>query len=348
MNIQEFALKIGVSTATVSRAIHGNGRISRGTKEMVLLRMKELDYTPNLHAQRLVTNRSGMIALAFQDDKHLLRCMFSLTLASVIEQALNERRFGLLLNLMDEPDGQNRVLRGWVASRAVDGVLLEWAPNLDHSLVAAISKTVPVVMIGHEAVTGFGGAESVLIGLDRGARQVARLLAELGHRRIGFLGSLVPDMVLMSFRDELAACGIALPNSNIRFAGIGYEAGAQAITDMLKESSGLTAVFCRTDMLAIGAMRAVRDLGLRVPHDISIVGHDDTPIAPWLDPPLTSVRIDCDALANTAVEVLYDLMNGVYQGGPTPVVNTELIQRNSVAAPVSSKNGMPSMKSQCE
>lgn len=333
MKIQEFAQKIGVSTATVSRAIHGNGRISPETKQMVLLRMKELGYTPNLHAQRLVTNRSGMIALEFQDHKNLLRCMFSLSLASHIEQALSQKCYGLLMNLMNEPDRQDHQIRSWVASRAVDGVILEWAPNLDHALLGAITKIVPAVMIGHQAVTGFPRAESVLIGLDRGARQVARHLAEFGHRRIGYMGSGAFDQVLRSFREELSTCGVPLPDENVRLAGVLYEDGARAITEMLQTSPDLTAIFCRTDTLATGAIRAVRDMGLRVPQDISIVGHDDTPIAPWLDPPLTSVRIDCAELARTAVDVLCDLIDGSHPGGLPPVINTELIARASVAAP---------------
>src|SRR5205814_1616426 len=153
-------------------------------------------------------------ALGFQDQKHLLSDMYSLTLASQIEHALHEKGYGLLLNLTEEPNQQDRQLRSWVGSRAVDGVLLDWAPG-DHPLLTTITRTVPVVVIGHEAVTGLPRAESVLTGLDRGARQVARHLVELGHRHIGYIGSRVPEQVMISFRDELAACGIVVPEETI-------------------------------------------------------------------------------------------------------------------------------------
>src|SRR5437660_11090776 len=108
--ITEFAQEIGVSIATVSRAIHGSGRISPDTRRMVLRRMEELGYTPNLHAQRLKTGRSGMIALSFLNCRQVLSDMFFVTLSGSVQQAPHARGDGLQVDLMDGPAGQRRLV----------------------------------------------------------------------------------------------------------------------------------------------------------------------------------------------------------------------------------------------
>lgn len=334
MTINEFARKIGVSTATVSRAIHGHGRISPATRRMVLERMQELGYTPNLHAQRLVTGSSRIIALDCVGETQILSDLYLVTLARGIQHALHEHGYGLLLNLMESVQEQDTLLRQWVRSRAVDGVILVGRADFDPEMVRPLAgRRTPFVVIGHQIVEGCAHVGSVVVGFENGAQQVARLLDDAGHRRIGYIGSLLPDRVLSAFRAELSARGVCLDEQNVVIAGRTPEDGARAMSSLLSRPDRPTAVFTRTDALALGALREAHRQGLRVPEDLSLVGHDDVPPAAWTDPPLTTVRVDCLEMGRRATETLIALLNHPDAPPPAPTVHTQLVPRESVAKP---------------
>ncbi len=334
MNIQEFARQIGVSTATVSRALHKRGRISPATRQMILERAKELGYTPNLHAQRLVTGRSHMIALDYLGQAQILSDMFLVALARGIQQALQAHGYGLLLNLMVDPQQHDTLQRQWVRSQAVDGLILVGGAEVDRAMLREVAAgDTPCVLISQQPVEGVAHVGSVAVGLAHGARQVARMLVEQGHRCIGFLGSELPDPVLAAFRVELQTLGAGLSEARVTIAGRTPEEGAQAMRQMLARRRRPTAVFARTDALALGALRAAKQLSLRVPEDLSLVGHDDIAAAEWTDPPLTTVRVDCLELGQAATRMLVQLLKQP-EIRPDPCeVHTELVQRASVAAP---------------
>lgn len=334
MDIREFARQIGVSTATVSRALHTRGRISPATRQMILERAKELGYTPNLHAQRLVTGRSHMIALDYLGQAQILSDMFFVALARGIQQALHAHGYGLLLNLMMDPLQRDTLQHQWIRSQAVDGMILVGGADVDRAMLREIaSEKSPCVLIGQQPVEGIPHVGSVTVGLAHGARQVARMLVEAGHYRIGFLGSELPDPVLAAFRAELQTLGAGLSEEYVTLAGRTPEEGAQAMGQMLAQSRRPTAVFARTDVLALGALRAAKQVGVRVPEELSLVGHDDISAAEWTDPPLTTVRVDCLELGQAATRILIQLLKQPEANSDPCEVQTELVQRATVAAP---------------
>jgi len=334
MTINEFARKIGVSTATISRAIHGRGRISPATRQMVLQRMKELGYTPNLHAQRLVTGHSRIIALDYVGETQVLSDLYLVTLARGIHHALHEHGYGLLLNLMDDAQEQSALLRQWVTSRAVDGAILVGRSDFEKALIRELaSERTPFVVIGYQVLEDCPHVGSVVVSFQNGAQQVARLLVEEGHRRIGYVGSILPDVVLPAFRDALGALGVCLREEDVVIAGRSPEDGARAMAQLLSRRDRPTAVFTRTDSLALGALRAARRLGVNVPEELSIVGHDDVPSAAWTEPPLTTVRVDCFEMGRLATETLIALLKRPDETPEAPVVQTHLVRRGSVAGP---------------
>lgn len=333
MTINEFASQIGVSTATVSRAIHGRGRISEKTRRMVLARMKELGFTPNFHAQRLVTGRSQMVALDFLGEKQILADMFFVALAQGIQRALHTAGYGLLLNLMEDSAQSLFQLRRWIKSRAVDGTILVAGANVDRALLGELaSARTPCVVIAQQTVEGIPFVGSVALELSHGARQVAQLLVDKGHRRIGFIGAEALDVVYDAFRDELERLGCSLSGRFVMTAGRAAQDGVRAMTRMLSHPDRPTAVFARTDTLALGALQAAKDAGVKIPAELSLVGHDDIPAVSWCDPPLTTVRVHCAEMGLAATDTLLSLFNPNLPPPEPRLVPSTLVLRQSVAA----------------
>ncbi|HZO89960.1 MAG TPA: LacI family DNA-binding transcriptional regulator [Chthonomonadaceae bacterium] len=329
MTIKELAREIGVSPTTVSRVMHGRGRISSATRQKVLERVREVGYTPNVNAQRLTVGRTHLVALDFGGWHDFLADMFFVELTRGVQDALEAHGYGLLLN------EANDVLRRWVKSRAVDGVILAVGGPPDARVPRDIASTgTPCVVIGHHPLEGIPGVGSVVVGLRNGAQEVARKLVACGHRRIGFLGNQEPqDAVLLAFREELKALGVALCAELVIPGGRNPADGERAMRELLMRPDRPTAVFARTDALAAGALRAARRLGISVPTELSLVGHDDVPFAELAEPPLTTVRVNCIELGKVATEILISLLQ---QPGLCPaaqVVQTALVERESVAPP---------------
>jgi LacI family transcriptional regulator len=327
MNIAEFARSIGVSPTTVSHAINGRGRISPATRHMVLERMKELGFTPNLNAQRLSDGRTYMVALDFAYTRDYLSDIFLVELTRRVQDFLDSRRYGLLLS------GPGEVLHRWVKTRAVDGVLQVIDGPPDVTLPQDIARTgTACVVIGHYPIEGIPRVGSLVIDLKTGAQQVARMLVERGHRCIGFIDQGAADPVLWGFREELERLGIALPESHILGIGATPEDGERALHILLERPAPPTAVFARTDAIAAGALRAAQERGVPVPQALSIVGHDDVPLAQWTAPPLTTVRVDCIEIAHRAADTLFQLLKQPDGPAATVTVHTRLIERRTVAA----------------
>ena len=325
LTIKEFADVIGVSPTTVSRSISRRGRISDETREMVLQRMKELGYTPNLHAQRLVSGRSGTVALCMVDRLAPTSDLFLIELIRGVQQALQECDHALLLV------GQGDALKRCADSRAVDGIIVVGDRPEDLDAVRSVVRpAVPCVVILTKPRELGPHIGSVVIDLASGGTKVARALVERGHRRIGFIGSNYSQSVLPSFRSELERLGATLRPEWTIIAGDALEDGERAMHQLLTLPTPPTAVFARTDELAIGALRAARKLQLKVPEQISIVGHDDLTFARFAEPPLSSVHVDFDAVGNAVVAQLFDLLENPDSLPPDRFVETELTMRQSV------------------
>lgn len=338
MTIEEFARKIGVSSATVSRAIHGRGRISPQTRQMVLQRMEELGFTPNLHAQSLARQRSRIIGLEYLGRTEVLSDMFLIALARGIQHVLSEHGYTLLLNPVGVVDEQESLLRRWARSRAVDGAIVVGDPDVpvDWLRKLVTQKTFCVVIV-HHPPPPLPGVGCVSLDLSQGIAQVAELLCSLGHCRVGYIGSIEPDPVLPMLRQQVEARGGLIPPELVVYAGRTPDDGARAARLLVAQHPRPTAIFVRTDVLAIGAMQAIREAGLRIPKDVSVVSHDDIPFAQFTDPPLTTVRVDYEQLGKSAVETLLAMLERREPVELHRTVHTSLVQRATVAPPLHHK-----------
>ncbi len=325
VTIRDVAEALGVSPSTISRTLNGQGRISPATRTMILERMKDMGYTPNVNAQRLVSGRAYMIALDFGANPHLLADMYFAELTRGIQNALQNFGYSLLLNVTGDR------LRHLVKSRAVDGIILFGGEPQDIEKLQELSaEGTPSVLIGHCALEPALNFASVYTDLALGAREVADYLLDQGHRRIAFVGSYEDDPVMSAFRDRLRERSAPLRDPYLAFAGPDSEEAEKAMRALLALPEPPTAVFARTDALAAGALRAAYRAGVRVPEDISVVGHDDVPFARLTTPALTTVQINCPEMGRMATEAMCRMLDNPGTEVQPQIILPKLILRETV------------------
>lgn len=333
MRIKDLAKALGMSPTTVSHALNGRGRISAATREQVLRRAKELGYTPNPHAQQLVTGQSRIAALC-HTNQDIFSDLFLVDLAQGVEGALRRRGYGMLLDTSDDIGSPDSLLANWVRSGAIDGVILVkgWTEVREQVEKLASPRT-PFVVYGRPDEADLPYVGAVYVDLSVGIRQVAELLVSLGHQRIGFIGIREDDMFPHIFRGCLLDLGVSIPDELVVVAGFTIADGLEAARYLLSLPKPPTAIFARKDDLAIGALFAAAERGLQVPEDLSVVGHDDVSIARFLQPALTTVQIKAFEVGQAAVELLFELRENLDRAQRTRSMSTHLVVRESVAPP---------------
>ena len=292
----------GVSRTTVSFVLNGvtDRGISDATRERVLQAAQALGYEPNAAASTLVSGRTGTVALVLPSVQHLhVDAFLAQLLASVAEQC---RRQGLTL-LIEATDGEGqqadrfvRLVRG----RRIDGLIVAHPRDAEREHLLRLQDSgVPLVVLGG------GWAEThpgQVLGDDTrdGARRLTAHLLALGHRRVGFVNYASSEFRNAAareqgWRDALLAQDVSPEPGWSVHANLSADSGWQATRALLARQSGSTrptAIFAGNDTIAFGALRALREAGLRVPQDMALVGYDDIPLAAFADPPLTTVRSD--------------------------------------------------------
>jgi LacI family repressor for deo operon, udp, cdd, tsx, nupC, and nupG len=159
---------------------------------------------------------------------------------------------------------------------------------------------------------------------------VAELLVKNGHTNIGFLGLDAADQMPRFFAEELQRLGIRLEDRNVMIEGHDAENGAEGLRKMMGQTAPPTAIFARTDVLALGAIGEAKAMGIEVPRDLSVVGHDDLPLVSLMQPSLTTLRRDRMHIATAAVDTLFQLMEAPGAMVDERLIDSKLVLRQSV------------------
>jgi LacI family transcriptional regulator len=336
--IRDVARVAGVSVDSVSRVLFKHARVRAETRSRVSAVALDLDYTPNEVARSLITNRTHALGVLLPD---LYGEFFSEVLRGI---DLRARRDGFhLLVSSSHANGEDlvgalRAMRG-----RIEGLIV-MAPDVDTaSLVKAAGVGFPLVLLdpGVRAV----GCDSISIDNTSGAARAVEHLIGLGHRRIatitGPANNADARQRLAGYRRALAAGGIE-PDSAFEPAGDFTEpSGYAAVARLLELRPRPTAIFVANDYMAIGAMSALTQAGLRIPEDVAIVGFDDIAMARYLNPPLTSVNVDLLDLGARAVQRLVDHKNGAATRRKNEVTPATLVIRKSCGAPSAGPESRP-------
>lgn len=326
----DVAARAGVGRGTASRALNGSAAVSAELRAAVLQAADELDYHPNLAARSLRSRRSGSVALVVPETEDVV---FADSFFSGILRGVNEEvtDAGLLLVLsILRTDAQRRQLERHAVDRHVDGVLLISAHDRDPLPAALLASGVPVVTAGRPAE---GRLPSVDADNRGGARSATAHLLAAGRSCLttvtGPLDMSAGTDRLAGWQDALRDAGRHVPAGAVEPADFTQDGGYRATRRLLERHPGLDAVFVASDLMAAGALQALREAGRRVPEDVAVVGFDDRPLARHLHPPLTTVRQPIEGIGRRMTQLLLGLLAG--EGvAPEPVVlPTELVVRAS-------------------
>ena len=327
----EVAEMAGVSRATASRVMNGSTRVSSGTRRAVEQAARRLGYVPNQAARNLVTRRSNSIGLVIPEPTaRLYGDPFFPRLVRGITEALTPLNLPLVL-FMPQSGADEARLEHYLGGEHVDGVLLVSLHGPDPLPVRLARRGVPVVLGGRLL------SPAVLSRVDvdnvQGAVQAVQHLTSLGRRAVATVAGPQDMGVgvdrLTGYRHALDLAGRAADPSLEQVGDFTYEGGAAAMRALLERRPDLDAVFVASELMAVGAIAALRAAGRRVPDDVAVVGFDDSAMATITDPPLTSVRQPIELMGREMARLLLHLIDS---GDRTPqqvVLGTELVVRAS-------------------
>lgn len=321
----------GVSHQTVSRVINGSRHVSPLTRERVLAAMAELGYRPNSIARALVTGRSQTLGVVSFDTTLYgpASTLFG------IERAAHEAGYFIIvasLRALDRVSVDEAIDR--LRLQAVDGILVIVSEQEAAQALLESSPDVPLVAV--EAGPG-SGIPVVAVDQLAGARDATRHLLELGHATVHHVAgpprSLEAGLRTRAWQETLRAAGRFAPEP---LAGDWSPRSGYAHGRALAADPEATAVFVANDQMALGVVRAMHEAGRRIPAEISVVGFDDIPEAPYFTPPLTTVRQDFRELGSRSLRVLVRAIEASAVGGPAPegsLIQPHLVVRDSTAPP---------------
>lgn len=324
--LKDVARLAGVSTVTVSNVLNRRDNVSAQTRERVLEAVEKTGYRANLAARGLAGGRTNTVGILVPE-------LGSQYIGEIVRGLGDEiRRAGL--EILISTASSDAIERSQVdmLHAICDGLILV-LPHSEKVDLGAAATEFPVVLIDPRGT--LSRWPTVDVDNYRGGRQATEYLLELGHRRIAFLSGRYEasrqrqkgyEEALMSFQIELDS-GLVVDGDFSRPGGFA------AATQILQLPQPPTAIFAANDVCAAGAMEAIKERGLRVPADISVVGYDDVPLAAQIFPPLTTIRQPLLQMGEAAARMMLGKLKGVEPPSNRITLTTELVERASAAAP---------------
>jgi len=326
--IKDIAKLVGVTPATVSYVLHSNNRVGEETKNRVLSAIKELNYKPNMSARALVNSRTHSIGLFIPTSaRGFLDPFFAELLRGMTEIALN---YGYVTTIIYSGEKINNRKSLQIRER-VDGLVITDVKVQDENIMYFQNENIPFVALGKGNYTQF--QDYIIPDTRKGLREMMKYLYRLGHRRFGMiLGPLGYEYVQMRYkiyREIQEELGIRI-NLQCLATGANSIEGGESATQRIVRSSGTlqTAILASTDIMAIGSIQYLQSIGYEVPDDVTVVGFDDTQIAQYIHPSLTTVRLNIYETGRRAAIMLISKLEGLDYHKPIHLP-VKLVIRNS-------------------
>jgi DNA-binding LacI/PurR family transcriptional regulator len=333
ITIRDVAEAAGVSTTTVSRALSDTGRIAASTRQRIRRIAEELEFRPNEVARSLGSSRSMTIGLVVPD---ITNPFFPQLIAGAESAARLGERTIFLVQSADATSAAGDL--GQLRAKQVDGIILVGNPFDDAAgLIAAVGDT-PVVVVDR----GASLPNVVTLSSDHhaGGRIAVEHLVAQGHRTIVHLAG-PPELDVTQartdgYRSAMTAAGL---RPRVVTAGFTAREGNRAVRRLLADDPAVTAVTAANDLVAIGAIHGLSDLGLEVPADVSVIGYDDIDLASFVRPALTTIRQPTEELGRTAVRELDAMIAERDRPSSTTPLPVELVIRDSTGRATSAGKG---------
>lgn len=342
----QVAKKAGVSRTTVSFVLNDvpGANISEETRARVLRAAEELGYVPNAAARSLVSGQSLTIGMVVSQAEHLQVDAFIPQLLYSISHTSHQHGYRVLLETVEDVSKSDAYLE-LVRGQRIDGLIVLNVRSDDNQLPDLIRRNFPAVLIGFPQWAGLEPKTFSVEtdGVDAGRRATEHLI-KLGHTRIAHI-TFSPEHYYATqdrrrgYRKALEEAGLEYNPALVRHGNYSAASGHEAMRELLRRKPYPTALFAGNDTVALGAMSAIHAKGLRVPEDLAVVGYDDIPTAPYMIPPLSTVRVSPLEQGRLAVEMLSGLMSGEQPAQNHVRLETPLVIRESCGARMRAKAG---------
>lgn len=329
--IKDVAREVEMSTATVSRALRGLPGVSEETRSRVMETARRLGYVPSPSAAGLASGQTRTVAVIVP---WVTRWFFAAVVQGA-EQVLRERGYDLLLyNLAGDESARHRVFETSLLTKRVDAVLvLSLKPSPDELARLGLLGR-PVTIVGADVP----GWATVRIDDEQAARSATAHLAALGHERIAYVGGAVegvldftaPAARVAGYRGALADAGLVHDHSLETDGEFSVAGGARAARDLLSRDDPPTAIFAASDEMAFGVLRVAREMGLRVPEDLSVIGIDDHEMSEIFD--LTTIAQPVHEQGRVAAQQVLAGLSGERWVPEQVVLPTQIVVRRTTAA----------------
>ena len=334
LTIKEIAKIAGVSPSAVSIVLNNRKGVSDETRRKVTEIVDKLQYTPNPNSRRLLFNKTNNIAVLFKKNISPLEHIFHSELNRVILHECEALGYNLIFTSVNI-EGDSVMLPNVIKSYDVDGII--FYNDIDPLILNSIKKfDIPAIIVDSHNVN----QETLCIGADyaEAAYSATMHLISLGHKNIAYIGngSLASfnAQTFSGFKKAIEEHRMRIPINWIQFDARDEESAFCCMENILAYDQLPTAVFCAADIYAIGAMKCIKGHGLKIPDNISIVGIDDIILSRYIDPPLTTVRIDKEEMGRIALELLIKKIEKLD-------VDSRIVKSNNVIIRSSTRRIMP-------
>lgn len=331
VTIRQVAKAAGVSLGTASRVLNGLPNVTPGIRKRVEKAIARLDYKPDPVAQAMRKGASRTVGVLVRDITVPALAAF----VRAAQDTLHEAGYALVVAWAEERKDRELDFLASVASRRVDGLILNTSSERDPELVQARKALgIPMILLDREVPRSL---DAMLIAHDQGVRHALEYLYRLGHRRIAIVtGStaVYPGRSrLRGYEEFFAAHGQQIDRSLVRTQGFGGDSAFVETSALLSLPKPPTAIVLGGISMLAGALRAVRARGLRIPEDLSLVGSGDSELAALATPPVSVIRWNYAELGRTGAKLLLDRLRGETHAPRRIVVPTEFVMRESCAPP---------------
>ena len=347
--IEDVAKLAGVSTMTVSRVMNGSSAVSEKTREKVLEAKEKLDYQPNLLARGLVTNRTHTIGVLLT---YIENPLYSVFLSGIIQEA-EKHGYDIIMSAAADLEGTLKSVNT-LYNKCVDGMIIlsvEYrerkgddttlfeaiqrmqAFDREFEMIAAKQKPIPVITLGDHNMNYVSGLVSIDYRL--GGQMAIEYLHQCNHKYIGYFSHVITDAGIwgeryQGFLDGMRTCHKEVREDWLVKCVDTVDGGFQAMRNFIHTAKTLpTAISCANDMMAVGVINAAITEGLRIPEDISVIGHDGSYVGEMTEPGLTTVSIRPYAVGRACFSVLHDCLSNK-RTTKKAVITPEILERRSV------------------
>lgn len=328
--IADVAREANVSVATVSRVLNNQGIVRPETSERVYRAIEKLSFQPNMSARNLRRNETRVILIV---APNITNPYYAHILTGIGDSA-NESGYSALIYNTAGDETREKAGLDMLKKRRADGAIL-LASNMDSIWIQEYADKYPIVQCSEYALEL--NAPRVSIDNYKAARNVMEYIIGLGHKKIATISSsnnyISTALRLQGYKDSLERCGLDVRQDYIAFANADYsfKSGKAAAFKLLKQNDRPTAIFCISDTIALGAITAAKELGLRVPEDLTVIGFDDVDDTTMFHPYITTVAQPCYELGKESFKILYECMNNEKETNKKAVLPHKFIIRESSA-----------------